>query len=127
MKVIWLALVVIGLVACSHFDQPTRLDLLAKQLSAAHSMPSAHVSSMRCPTDLSSLVGVNQTHARSVLGDPDDLDGSSWSYSLAPVVDPPCTQTSDSVCIRAGGGFPVVTFEFGAHQQAERVSCSYAR
>jgi hypothetical protein len=116
------------LAACAHAaNKPALLNSLGKQLHVLRSLPKGEVVHARCPGNISSLSGASEDQIHSALGTPNYVEDSRWSYFLTSPAKDPLPEVPGKIEVTAGGGFPVISFSFGANQQVISVSCSYAR
>jgi hypothetical protein len=94
------------------------LDRLAEELKTMRLLPVGAPTHSACPKHTGTLVGLRQAQVRNTLGVPDfvDADGS-WSYFF----------TSPVPKGQMGGGFPELSFAFGAEGLVAHVSCHYSR
>jgi hypothetical protein len=102
-----------------NFMNSTLLDSLAKQLRELRALPIATPTKAKCPTDIESLLGLNQVHIQATLGKPDFVDSSTarWTYFFA----------SPLPRGQRGGGHPELSFTFGSTLQVVDVTCHYSR
>src|SRR5262245_3939780 len=105
-------------IAAANAQTPASLESLAQQLQQLRGLERGSPSRASCPEDTSALVGLSQDAVRHALGEPDFVQGpGKWTYFLSS----PLRQG------QLGGGFPELSFTFGAQALVAEVTCHYAR
>ena len=103
----------------THADSGSKLlDRLAQELKSMRSLPVGTPTHAACPAESGALVGLTQRQVEAQLGQPDfRANDGSWTYFFA----------SPAPFGQDGGGFPELTFSFGAGKIVAHVSCHYSR
>jgi hypothetical protein len=104
--------------AAANAQPPAPLESLAQQLQQLRALERGAPSRASCPEDTSPFVGLSQDAVRQALGEPDFVQApGKWTYFLS----------SPLVQGQRGGGFPELSFTFGAQTLVAEVTCHYAR